>query len=61
MSQLAIYFSVRAMKTQLYCFNVGPPVIQQPKHDNKKPVRKGSQLRVTLHCTASGYGSLTYH
>ena len=43
---------------ELYCYELGPPVIQQPEHDNKKPVR-GS--RVTLHCKASGYGSLIYY
>ena len=47
------------MKAQLHCCHVGPPVIQQPEHDNEKPLRKGS--RVTLHCTASGYGSLIYY
>ena len=46
------------MKTQVYYCNVGPPVIQEPEHDNEKPLRKGS--RVTLHCTASGYGSQKY-
>ena len=38
---------------------IGPPVIQQPKHDSIKPIREGS--RVNLHCTASGYGSLMYY
>ena len=47
------------MKIQLYCCDVGPPVIQQPERDNKKPLRKGS--RIILHCTASGYGSLIYY
>ena len=44
---------------KLYHCNLGPPIIKQPKHDNTKPVRNGS--RVTLHCTASGYGSLIYY
>ena len=47
------------MKISLYGCDIGPPVIQQPEHDNKKPIRKGSY--VTLHCTTSGYGSLMYH
>ena len=49
------------MKIQLYCCNLGPPVIQQPERDSEKPMRKGSQSRVTLHCKASGYGSLIYY
>ena len=44
---------------KLYCHDLGPPIIKQPKHDNTKPVRRGS--RVTLHCIASGYGSLIYY
>ena len=47
------------MKAQLHHCHVGPPVIQQPKRDNGKPVRKGSY--VALHCTASGYGSVIYY
>ena len=43
----------------MYCHDLGPPVIQQPKHDLKKPMSEGS--RVTLHCNAFGYGSLTYY
>ena len=42
-----------------YCCGVGPPVIQQPEHDNEEPLRKNS--RITFHCAASGYGSLTYY
>ena len=50
---------MRTMKIQMYCCDVGPPVIQEPNRHNKKPMKKGSL--VTVHCTASGYGSLTYY
>ena len=59
---IATFCAFGTMKIQLYHCNVGPPVIQQPKRDNRKPVRKHSrQSRVTLHCKASGYGSLIYY
>ena len=48
------------MKAQLHYCHVGPPVIQQPEHDNEKPLKK-VHSHVTLNCTASGYGSLIYH
>ena len=54
-----IYYKCSSHIHKLYCHDLGPPVIHQPEHDNKKPVREGS--RVTLHCTASGYGSLIYY
>ena len=44
---------------EMYHCNLGPPIIYQPKHDDKMPVRKGS--RPIIHCTASGYGSLIYY
>ena len=50
------------MKHTLYlCYHLhlDRPVLQQPSHDNQIPLRKN--LNITLHCRATGDGSLKYY